>query len=147
MANHIVVTTDNIAGMNTDTDLEFPCADWQSFASRSLLNFNSALHRRQGAGKFDQETIPDCLDFRPLDALERLTLGAGDIFEQLNRERLVALHDSAVTDHVREHIAASLRCSVYGAHVSTPDFSEHRRESGSRDATPVKLARTQYSGR
>ena len=67
IANHVVSTTDNIACVNSDTDLEIPLR-WIGRVSLSdcLLNFNSALHRRQGAGKFNQKTIPDCFDFRPL---------------------------------------------------------------------------------
>ena len=67
IANHVVSTTDNIAGVNSDTNLEIPLR-WIGGISLGdrLLDFNPALHCRQGAGKFDQKTISDCFDFRPL---------------------------------------------------------------------------------
>ena len=53
--------------MNSDTNLEYlmPCIDEISLCDR-LLNFNPALHCRQSAGKFDQETVSDCFDFMAL---------------------------------------------------------------------------------
>jgi hypothetical protein len=65
IANHVVITMDNIASMNSDTNLEIPLRWIDGISLRDhLLNFNPALHCRQGAGKFGQETISNCLDFR-----------------------------------------------------------------------------------
>ena len=67
IANHVVITTDNVAQVNSDAHLEYPFRwiDRSSLYDR-LLNLNPALHCRQSAGKFDQETVPDCLDFMAL---------------------------------------------------------------------------------
>src|SRR6266487_2111641 len=65
IANHVVITTDNIARVNSDTNLKY-LLRWLGGISLCdhLLNFNPALHCPQNAGKFSQETISNCLDFR-----------------------------------------------------------------------------------
>ena len=67
-------------------------------------------------------------------------------FQQLKRERLVPLDESAVADHVREHNRGELAMFGTGAYVSTPISLSIAENRGS-GRHSVKLARTQYSGR
>ena len=103
----------HVADMDADADLDLPwCRLAQVAVVELRLHFNGATHRRQRAGELDEETVADGFDFLSLMLWENRAEQAPMLLQQFQGERLVALRQRAVADHVVNMIAASLRCSV-----------------------------------
>ncbi len=70
---------------------------------QGALDFNGALSRFQCAAEFNEESVADGFDFRPVKARKDFTEQAAMFFQQLERKFVIALRQRTVADHVREH--------------------------------------------
>src|SRR5690349_1162597 len=85
------------------------------------LDFDGALGGLQSAAELNQEGVADGLDLSAVEAGKKRTQQLSVFFEQLQRQRLVALGQRAVADHIREHDRGQL--AVFGVVAHQPFIS------------------------
>src|SRR4029077_4768035 len=67
------------------------------------LDFDGALRRFQRAPKLDQESVPDGLYLGTVKPRKNFPQQAAMLFQQLERELVVALGQRAVAHHIGKH--------------------------------------------
>ena len=112
----------HVADVNANTKLNVSFR-WLGLVARGKpsLNFDRASCRLQRARELDEEGVARRFDLVPVVMWENGTQEPPMFFQQLYRERFVALGQRAVTDHVREHDGGKLALFRAGAHGSSPE--------------------------
>jgi len=83
------------------------------------LNFNGALGRFEGALELDQESVADGFNLAAIKPRKQRAQQAPMFFQQLDRQRLIALRQCAVADHFGEHDGGQFALFGVGVHFTS----------------------------
>ena len=90
--------------MNANSNLQLSvCRCAQVAPGQRLLEFDRAIHRGHRAGELNQKAVAYRFYLLSLIFQERGPQESAVFLEQLQRQRLVALRQRAVSHHVRKH--------------------------------------------
>jgi hypothetical protein len=104
IAVNITGAMNHVADVNADFECDFSVgAHVMVPLGQSALDLDGAPRRFQRAPEFHQESVADGLDFRAMKAGKDFPQQPAMLFEQLQREFVVALGERAVAHHVGKH--------------------------------------------